>query len=141
MTAVPDPVAAFVSFLKDDPDTVALVGTRVYGGELPTPVQKQMPLRCVVLQPSGGGASGRGWLTVLGLRLDVRCYATRPDEAMAVYLAVHGALKQMRRNVQDGTVLHWAAPVSSAMSLRDPDAEWPFVLSVWETLSGEEEAA
>lgn len=136
----PDPIVALVSYLKSIQDVSNLAGPRVYGAEMPDSVNAVMPKKVVVLRRAGGGTLLEGgYLRVGDFRLDVRCYGETPFEAARLSLVVQEALKQMRRNVQGSALLHWANPSGGALSLRDPDAEWPLEFSSWQVLSSEQE--
>ena len=137
---IPDPIVALTAFLRADAALVALLGTRVFGAELPEHEVASMPQRCVVLRRAGGGGLHTGGYMRLGdFRLDVTCYGETPYQAAQVNLAVQDALKNMRRNVQGAALLHWATPSGGGIALRDPDAEWPLVFSSWQVLASEQE--
>lgn len=137
MTAIPDHINALADVLKADADVAALVGTRVYGGELPNADNVFMPRACVTLTPAGGVADRFGYVDLAEPRVDVRCFGSTPHQSYAVHRAVHGVLKNMRRNVQGDTMLHSARIEASASTLRDPDTEWPMTLSSWQVLASE----
>jgi hypothetical protein len=134
---MPDPIAASVAFLLSDAPLVTLVGSRVFGGELPAREAEHMPRAAVVLKPAGGGLLGTGTIDVGDTRLDVDCYGATPLDAWTVYLAVYGALKGLTRGAYASTVLHWARPSSRGTLARDPDTDWPVTVSSWQVLAGE----
>ena len=137
MTAIPDYINALCDVLKADAAVTALVGTRVYGGELPNADNVSMPRACITLTPAGGIADRFGFVDLTEPRIDVRCFGATPNQSHAVYRAVHGVLKNMRRNVQGDTMLHSARIEASSQTLRDPDTEWPMTLSSWQVLASE----
>lgn len=141
--AFPDPLAALRTFLKQDQAVSDLVGGRVFAFELPDKENKSMPRAAVVLRQTGGGVfiGGSTYLRLGDTRVDASCYGATAWEASQVSLAVHTALKQMRRNTQGNVLLHWCNPSGGPTNLRDPDAEWPFVLTVWQVLAAEQEVA
>lgn len=135
---VSDPLAALVAYLASDSEVSALVGTRVFGQELPPGEAQQMPRPCVVVQAAGGFGE-RSDVPVQTLRVDARCYGRTLHEAMAVHLAVYGALKKrLRRSQQGDALLHSAIMEGGPRPLRDPDADWPFVLSSWQLIAADE---
>lgn len=136
---IPDPVTALCAYLRSDAELTVLVGTKVFGAELPENQNAAMPQRCVVLRRAGGGFLTGGYLRAGDFRLDCFCYGPTPYEAARVNLAVQEALKQMRRNVQGTALLHWANPSGGGINLRDPDAEWPLVFSSWQVFASEQE--
>lgn len=135
--AAPDPIAALVAFLKADADVAALAGTRVFAGELPRTENTAMPRQAVVLGPAGGGALGGGYQRYGDGRVDAYCYGATPRESWVLYLAVHVALKQLRREVHSGVLLHWARPSAGGATGRDPETDWPLTLSSWQVLASE----
>lgn len=135
---VPDPLAALVAFVAGDAEVAALVGARVFGQELPAGEVQQMPRPCVVLQTAGGFGE-RGEAPVQRVRVDARCYGRTLHEAMQVHLAVYGALrKRLLRSQQGDALLHSAILEGGPSPLRDPDADWPFVLSSWQIIAADE---
>lgn len=140
--SMPSVISALISFLKADSEVNTISSGRVFGGELPQAEVISMPRTAIVLRQSGGGfMSGRSYIEINDPRVDILCYGSTPSQADAVYRAMHPALKQMRRNVRGNCLLHWAHRTTSPLSLRDPDAEWPMVLSVWQVLYSEREVA
>lgn len=139
--SVPDPIGALVAFLKADADVAGEVGTRVFGGELPRGETASMPRKAIVLTPSGGGFIGSGYQEYGDIRVDLHCYGETPKEANDVWRAVHPALKQLRRALQGPCLLHWARPAGGPLTLRDPDADWPFTLATYQILVAEVAAA
>jgi len=140
--ATPDFIAALVSYLKADTDVYTATGGRVYGGELPDAEAINQPRGAIVLRATGGGFfSGRSFMELNDPRVDIMCYGSTPYQAGVVFNLMHPVLKQMRRNVTGNCLLHWCHPTTSPQQLRDPDAEWPMILSVWQVLYSEREVA
>lgn len=142
MTVTTDPIAAVLRFLKADTDTAEMVGTRVFGGELPDSENASQPRASVVLRNAGGGVmpiSSQSYVRVNDMRIDAYAYGATPNQAFRVYRCLAGALKQMTRNVQGHTLLHWANPSGGAHSLVEPETEWPFTLSTWQVFYAETE--
>ncbi|MDZ4307562.1 hypothetical protein, partial [Allopontixanthobacter sp.] len=54
MPEAADLTAAVTAYLKSDAALAALVGTRVFGGEMPPAETAQMPRKALVLRASGG---------------------------------------------------------------------------------------
>lgn len=136
---VPDPVTAIVAFLRADAEVSALVGTRVFGGELPDAESVSMPRKAAVVSAIGSpaGVGTRSLVEAGTVRMDVRSYGETPYEAIRVHWAVYEALKHMSRTVQDGTLLHDAVIEGGPLSLRDPDTDWPFALGSYRVLAAE----
>lgn len=143
MTPPPDLLEALVSFLRADTDVSALVGARVFRPELPEAETQHMPRKALVLQRAGGGVLvGRDtYLQVGDQRVDVIAWGGSPGEAAAVHRAAYAALKQLRREISEGALIHWAQPEQAPISLRDPDTDWPFERSSWQVLVSDLEVA
>lgn len=140
--AEPNLISALIALLKADADVNTATGGRVWGGEVPSGQVDAMPQASVVVQAAGGlGVFGRGYQRHSDKRVDVICYADSPRAAYQLWLQVRPVLKHMRRQVQAGTVLHWARPSGDATQARDPDTDWPAVLSTWQVLAAEETVA
>lgn len=139
-----DPLLALIAFLKADSTIDDLTNGRVFGVELPEKdtatsfAIENMPIGAIVLRPSGGAQLiGNAYQRFGDGRVDVVCYGAKPRSARTLYLAAHGALKHLKRSTWAECVLHWARPAGGPLSLRDPDTEWPFTLSVWQVLANE----
>lgn len=136
--APPDPTAALVAFIKADSDVKELVSERVFAGELPRTETDEMPRQAVLIQPAGGGVMhGNAYQQYGDQRFDVRCYGTTPLDSWSLYLAVYGALKELRRAVHEEVLLHWARTAAKGATGRDPDTDWPLTISSWQVLVAE----
>ena len=131
--AIPNPIVALVTFFKADSALSALVGTRVFGAELPNTETESMPRAVVVISPAGSppGPGANSNLSFMSLRLDMKCYGTTPLTAWSVYLAVRDALKGLEGSVKDTVLLYDASIEGGPIQLRDADLEWPLVLGTF----------
>ena len=130
--AIPNPITAIITFLKADSTLTALVGTKVFGAELPDTETENMPQLCVVIAPAGGGGPGANSnLSFMSLRLDLKCYGTTPLTAWSVYLAVRDAMKGLEGSVKDTVLLYDASIEGGPINLRDADLDWPLVLGTF----------
>lgn len=124
--AVADLIGAIVAFLKADAALAALVGTRVFGGELPEGETANMPRRAIVVRKSGGvSRTGDSYLEHDTKRVDVFAYGATPYEASQVLETAALALRRLRRSVHAGVLLHTAEQASGALPGREPTTEWP----------------
>lgn len=138
MSAAPSPITALIEHLKADTDVAEIVGTRVFGTEIPEDESGSMPEATVVIKRAGGlGTLGGGYQEFGDIRVDVLCYGATPYLAEELLLAVHPALKQLRRAVYSGCLLHWANPAGGPLPLRDPDTDSPLFFSSWQVLAAE----
>lgn len=133
-----DPIAAVRTVLLADTAVAALVSTRIYGGELPSGVNPLNVGGCIVLNAAGGPENpGGGYQQYGNTRLDVFCYGSTLNQSWAVYLAAYTVLKQMRRQVSEGVLLHSASVSSKGATTRDPLTQWPVTLSTFMVLAAE----
>lgn len=139
MTA--DVIAALVVVVKADAGVAALAGTRVFGLELPEAEAASMPRHAVVLRASGGAQLTGGYLRHEAQRVDAFSYGATPYEAMRLDLAVQPALKQLRRQVASGVLIHWVGAAGGYAQFRDPDGDWPAVFRSWQAFYAEQAAA
>lgn len=141
MTVITDPLAAVIRFLKADADTAEMVGAHIFGGELPDAEIAGMPRACILIAPSGGPVMpiSDSYIEVSDMRLDLFAYGPTPNSAFRVYRCLAGALKQMQRNVQGKTLLHWARNAGGPNRTREANTEWPLVLSTWQVMWAERE--
>ncbi len=113
-------------FLLADDDVSELVGARVFAVELPPAEAASMPRQCIVIKPSGGPAFQPGsYIDHAYQTVDVFSYGETPFEADKLRDAVNDALRLLRRNVANTTLIHWVQPAGGWASNRDPDADWP----------------
>jgi hypothetical protein len=138
---VADPIEALAAFLKADAGVASIVGTRVFGGELPRAEISSMPRQAVVLLPAGGGAQGLGFQEWGDQRVDVDCYGATPRDGWLLYLAVNAALKQLSHDEFSSVMLMSATPSGRGIPARDPETDWPVTLSSWTLLAHEIEVS
>lgn len=140
--AEPNLISALLALLKANSDVNTTTAGRVWGGEVPAGQVDTMPRTSIVVQAAGGlGVFGRSYQRYGDKRVDIICYADSPRAAYALWLQVRPVLKHMRRQVQAGTLLHWARQSGDATQARDPDTDWPAVLSTWQVLAAEQTVA
>lgn len=137
---IQDHVTAVAEYLKADLNIVALVGTRVFGIELPESETDFMPRKTIVIKQSGGADSG-GWLEHSTPRMDIFCYGETPYQARTVRREVYNVLKQLIRTVIDSTLINSISPSGLPLDLRDPDTQWPVVFESYQVFAAEVVAA
>lgn len=146
MALITDAKAAIIGILKANADVSGLVGTRVYGDELPRSEtdNRESTGRKSVVVASGGGVPPSyttGTLPLEAQRMDVFCYGETLFQAERVRRAVYSAMKGIERVTQDSVLIHWANPAGGAASGRDPDTDWPVKWNSWQVLSDERAVA
>ncbi len=135
-------ISALRVFLLADETLNALVGTRVFGLDLPKTEAAYMPRQCVVLKPSGGPAFQPGsTIEHAYQRIDTFSYGETPFEAGIVRDAVHDTLRLLRRGSVGGTLIHWVQTAGGWTSQRDADADWPVAFQSFQAFYALEAAA
>lgn len=143
MSQITDAREAIITILKADVGVSALVGTRVFGDELPRVETDSMPRKAVVVASAGGTPPSYTTSTLLleGQRFDVFCYGETLYQAEQVRQAVYGSLRAVERTVAASVLVHWARPAGGAMAGRDPGTEWPVKWNSWQILTDERTVA
>ena len=137
-----DIIKGLIVFLQADAAVAALVGTRVFGQELPRAEADSMPRKAVVLQPSGGTIlMGGSYVKHTAQRFDVISHGETAFQSERVRRAVFDALKALRRVVSLGVLIHWCDPAGGFANLRDPDTRWPINFQSFQAFYAEEAAA
>lgn len=142
MATAEDLIEGTIAYLKADTDVSNLVGSRVYGMELPRADTDSQPEKTIVLSPSGGAMPSFASATVPVQveRVDVRCFGENPYEAQRVRRVAYATLKALQRAVHGTVLLHWAQPAGGANNLRDPDSDWPVVVQPFQIAADERSA-
>lgn len=137
---MPEPAdleAGLVTYLKADADLAALLGVRVFGGELPAAETEHMPRKAIVLRASGGvSLTSESHVEHDTQRIDVLAFGETPREAARVLRMAALAMRRLRRSVHGGTLLHWANPASGPSSGREPQTEWPRHFQSFQVMHG-----
>lgn len=136
-----DVIPALISFLKADAAVAALVGTRVFGAEVPAGETASQPRKAIILR-QGGGTSEDSYLPLGIPRIDLHAHGETPYEARRVRRAAHTALKALQREVitgvTDGDVLlHHLNASGGPVDLRFPETDWPVVIESWDVMFAE----
>ena len=139
---IPDAIIALRAIVLADAGVAALVGARVFGDELPDLEAPNMPRYACVLSPAGGPPD-HSYVPISRQSIDVRAYGPTPLGAKKLHLAVHNVLKNLRRSVSLGTLIHSLTVESGPYALREPEAgaEWPLVFASYGLLVSEESVA
>lgn len=133
-----DYVAGLVALLRASEPLQLLVEDRIYGMELPrdTSTTSEMPRAALVVNPSGGlGIASYAQIT--RPRIDLRAYGSTPGTALKALLAAHDVLKYAKNSIAAGVKFYGVTLLSAPVNLREPDTEWPLVVSSWEMLVNE----
>lgn len=134
-----------MTVLKEPEDIFALVGgddpsvdtARVFGIEVPKAEAISMPRKCITVRQSGLGGQVRGFVRLQQTLIDVSCYGETPYEAELLRLEVNRFLKDFRRRMSQGFLLHSFNLVNGPTHLREQQTEWPYVLETWRCLASE----
>jgi hypothetical protein len=137
MPEAADLEAGLVAFLRADAATAALVGTRVFAGELPADETKFMPRQAIVLRGSGGvQLLGDTFVEVDTQRIDVFTYGATPRDAARVMRTAALALRQLRTGVYARCMIHWVNSAGGSSSAREPVTEWPRQFQSFQVMHG-----
>lgn len=138
-----DHLKGIVEILEADGPVAALVGARVFGGELPRVEVDSMPRKCVVVKYSGnpGGPGSADYTRLFEFRVDVLCYGEIPYEADRVRRAVYVVFKELSRVQQSSTLYSRALHSGGPIQARDQDTDWPFIFDSFDVLASEEAVA
>ena len=131
-----DVVPVLIDYLKEDPEVSILVGNNIYGEEVPRNMTSGMPIGLITLA-SGGGEIPFERMLLNRFRIDLRCFGTSPNNARQIYNASAQVLKEIVRLNKNNALIHHVNPSLVAISLRDPETEWPFNFSSWTVLASE----
>lgn len=138
MPEVPaDPVLAVVAILLADADVAARVSARGFGGELPASETAMMPRPCFVVRASGGPSLTEGsYARADTQRVDLFAYAETAQAAGALADLIALKLRQVRRQVAEGTLVHWVKSAGGYASGREPVTEWPRAFRSFQVFHG-----
>lgn len=135
---IADPLAALIGWLRARPAlSAAPLSGRIFAGALPPAEVPNMPRMAVVVRAAGGPESPRH-LPIVVMRLDVMAYGRTHHEAAAAQWPVFDELRRLVRVTTGGTLLHAANPAGGPISGRDPDTEWPQLVTSWLLTAAEE---
>jgi hypothetical protein len=130
MALAQDAIGALITLLKADATISALLGTRVYGLELPRADADSMPRKAIVIN-SAGGIGESSYRDVFKYRLDFVCYGETPFEAYEVFRTVRAVLREIERGVTSSTFIYSADHSAGPFSFRDSDTKWPHTIDTW----------
>ena len=123
-----------------DADLCALVGDNVFCQELPPAMASAEPLNAIVIQDTTGSQNFGGYSNLREPSYNVFCMGETPELAKAIYLRVYEILRQVRRQVVNECLIHWYDQTSSPRAMHDVQTKWPYILSVWKSLSATHQA-
>lgn len=146
----PDPLAATRALLMIDADLRLAITDKdaegadrvnVYAEELPEAMASAKARACVLIQSEQGPAGPGGYAELHEPSYNLYTMGQTPKEAMQVYLLARAALRNARRQVVNGCLIHSYDLIGSPRAGRDPGTQWPFVLSTWKSLTSDKQAA
>ncbi len=132
-----DILGALVDLMLADGPVAALVGTRVYGGEMPRSEGPTIPRKVMVLLYSSG-AGNNDYVELTEPAVDMRCYGETPQAADEVRRAGHDVMKTLTRKVQSSVLLHRANQLTGPITFRDPDTDQPASMNSYSVLAAEQ---
>jgi hypothetical protein len=99
--------------------------------ELDEAMDSVMPIECVLVR-AAGGAGGYLTLQLNDQRLVTYSYGATMHLAWNLDGAVYSALKNLTPSVWAKTYLHNVHPAQRGNELREPNLQWPYILSIWQ---------
>lgn len=124
-----DVIGAAVTLLKAQSAIFDLVGTRVFGNELPDEEAASMPRKAIVVRSAGGVSPVGGYAKHTAGRFDFICWGETPFEADKLSRTVFSVLKSARRQTvtadDHDVLIHWIEDAGGRLAVRDGDTNWP----------------
>ncbi len=136
MAITQDGLGALITLLKADSTISALIGTRIFGEELPETETVNMPRQCIVIQHAGS-RRGNSYIDIKKIRLDFFCYGVTLKEAGEVHRTLESVLRDLERTVTSSTVLYQAEHSAGPFYARNREAafltntNWPMLVDTW----------
>ena len=106
---------------------IALVGARVYAGELGKEEIEKMPRKAIVVRIDGG-AEKTGTKPIVRPRIEIWAFGETYHEAGQVDRAVFDALDTLKRQIVNGFLLHGAIMASGSRMMRFGLSGWPMII-------------
>lgn len=119
-----DVITSMIIFLQNDSGVSALAAERIFGDDLPESEIENMPRKAAVLMEAGG-LQTNDYVPIRKPRIDIYSYGETYHEAGKLDRAIYQALKDLKREKVDNSLLHGVALSGGAFSLRDKDTGWP----------------
>ncbi len=130
MAAIQDVISALVTYLKAQSDISTLLGTKVFGLELPKSESVSMPHKAIVIVDSGS-VRAADYSDISNARLDFRCYGKTPFAARLVYRTLTPILRDLEKSVTGATFLYSAVHTSGPYPVRDVETDWSVTIDTW----------
>jgi|CXWL01.1.fsa_nt_gi hypothetical protein len=134
---------AVINVLKTPQEIFDLIGddvtreSRAFGIQVPKAQAIFMPRKCIVVRQSGQGGQNQSFVRLQKTLLDIICYGETGYEAELLRLEVNRYLKDFRRRMSEGFLLHSFDLVNGPIHLPESQTEWPYVLETWRCLASE----
>ncbi|MEL6485646.1 MAG: DUF3168 domain-containing protein [Pseudomonadota bacterium] len=137
MSEPADLEAGLVAYLAEQAAVTALVGARIYAGEMHPDETKNQPRPAIVLKSSGGvSLTGESRLDHDTQRIDVFAFGATPREAARVMRVVDQALRTLERGTWALCVIHWVNRAGGSSQGREPGTEWPRHFQSYQAMHG-----
>ena len=121
-----DIMAALIALLASDAAIGDAVGSNIYGSELPAEAVARMPMKALVVRPSGGPSIlGASDAQLDHQRVDILAYGPTPKAANDLLRRVSPLFRTTKRRVFAGVLIHWINGAGGSIDARDTDGQWP----------------
>lgn len=137
MSEPADLEAGLRAYLLDYAPLAAAIDTRVFGGELPADETAFMPRGAIVLKSSGGvSLTAESENDHDTQRVDLFSFGETPREAATIMRIAAYGLRQLKRGIYGGVLIHWVNPAGGSTQGREPGTEWPRHFQSFQALHG-----
>lgn len=137
MSEPADLEGGLVAYLRGHAATNAVAGGRIFGGELHPDETAQMPRNAIVIRASGGvPLLGGTYVDHDTQRVDLFAFGKTPKAAGDVMRTAALALRDLRKSVHAGCLIHWANAASGSLAGREPVTEWPRQFQSFQVMHG-----
>lgn len=131
-------IQPLLTYIAQEPDIVAMTGTRIYGNEMPNAEATAMPRGLIVVNAAGTARMARDRLNLGHKIFDVRCYGATMYLSSMLFLLVARRLKLLERVLVNGVLLYDATQITGRFTSREPDTDWPVSFGSFEVTLSEE---
>lgn len=125
-----DVYSALRQLLLGEP-TIADLVEGIYVGEIPAAKVGEIPLKCVLIAPSGG-LETRGFRPTVQTRADVWCFAESYGEASPLDRAVFECVRHLDRKTKEDVLIHSIDWSGGPYMVRDGQTGWP---ALWRSVA------
>ncbi|MEO0589115.1 MAG: DUF3168 domain-containing protein [Pseudomonadota bacterium] len=137
MSVPADLEAGLVAYLKAQASVSALVGTRVFAGELHPNETQNMPRKALLVRLSGGvSLTGESKLRYDTQRFDLFAFGETPLEAGRTLATAGFELRALENGTWAGCRIFWVNSAGGRSQGVEPGTEWPRHFQSFQAMHG-----